>query len=207
MANTNIPIIRLKESDIISESMHIINQNFESIANNYDISNFKWEQYSKKIMEEINKLKKSNDRNNINITKTIDDLNERIDNISSENDIQSMVNKAILEAGQDISGFIKELAGQQIDKALGTYVKSSQLTRQLSGYATQTDLDGYATKTDLGRYVTNDDLGQYVKKDELPEYNLDYVSSNAFDSFKADASKQYASDNRSLLYYPYSQYE
>ncbi len=194
--NSNIPIIRLKESDIISESMHIINQNFESIANNYDISNFKWEQYSKKIMEEINKLKKSNDRNNINITKTIDDLNERMDNISSENDIQSMVNKAILEAGQDLSGFIKELAGQQIDKALGTYVKSSQLIRQLSGYATQTDLDGYATKTDLGRYVTNDDLGEYVKEDELPNYDLKYVSSNAFDTFKADASKQYASASR-----------
>ena len=37
----------LKESDIISQSVNTINQNFKTIINNYDIANFKWEQYSK----------------------------------------------------------------------------------------------------------------------------------------------------------------
>ena len=44
MADKNIPIIPLKESDIISQSVNTINQNFKTIRDNYDIANFKWEQ-------------------------------------------------------------------------------------------------------------------------------------------------------------------
>ena len=93
MAEKNIPIIYLKESDIISQSVNTINQNFKTIRDNYDIANFKWEQYSKKITDEIEKLKRHCDKSNIDIARSVDSLNTRIDNITDLNDIHTDSNQ------------------------------------------------------------------------------------------------------------------
>lgn len=143
MANKNIPIIRLKESDIISQSMNIINQNFDTIVNNYDISNFKWEQYSKKITDEIEKLKRHCDKSNIDIARSVDSLNTRIDNITDLNDIQTQINNAIMNANQELTGFISDLAGQQVANAMGGYVKTSTLDNKLKGYVASSAFETY----------------------------------------------------------------
>ena len=148
MANKNIPIIPLKESDIISQSVNTINQNFKTIVNNYDISNFKWEQYSKKITDEIEKLKRHCDKSNIDITRSVDSLNTRIDNITDLNDIQTQINNAIMNANLELTGFISDLAGQQVANAMGGYVKTSALDSKLKGYVTSSAFDKYNSNAD-----------------------------------------------------------
>ena len=143
MANNNIPIIKLKESDIISQSMNIINQNFDTIVNNYDIANFKWEQYSKKITDEIEKLKRHCDKSNIDIARSVDSLNTRIDNITDLNDIQTQINNAIMNANLELTGFISDLAGQQVANAMGGYVKTSALDNKLKGYVASSAFETY----------------------------------------------------------------
>ena len=143
MADKNIPIIPLKESDIISQSVNTINQNFKTIVNNYDIANFKWEQYSKKITDEIEKLKRYCDKSNIDISRSVDSLNTRIDNITDLNDIQTQINNAIMNANLELTGFISDLAGQQVANAMGGYVKTSSLDNKLKGYVASSAFETY----------------------------------------------------------------
>ena len=143
MADKNIPIIPLKESDIISQSVNTINQNFKTIINNYDIANFKWEQYSKKITDEIEKLKRHCDKSNIDISRSVDSLNTRIDNITDLNDIQTQINNAIMNANLELTGFISDLAGQQVANAMGGYVKTSSLDNKLKGYVASSAFETY----------------------------------------------------------------
>ena len=143
MADKNIPIIPLKESDIISQSVNTINQNFKTIINNYDIANFKWEQYSKKITDEIEKLKRYCDKSNIDISRSVDSLNTRIDNITDLNDIQTQINNAIMNANLELTGFISDLAGQQVANAMGGYVKTSSLDNKLKGYVASSAFETY----------------------------------------------------------------
>ena len=137
MADKNIPIIPLKESDIISQSVNTINQNFKTIVNNYDIANFKWEQYSKKITDEIEKLKRHCDKSNMDISRSVDSLNTRIDNI------QTQINNAIMNANLELTGFISDLAGQQVANAMGGYVKTSSLDNKLKGYVASSAFETY----------------------------------------------------------------
>ena len=143
MADKNIPIIPLKESDIISQSVNTINQNFNTIRDNYDIANFKWEQYSKKITDEIEKLKRYCDKSNIDIARSVDSLNTRIDNITDLNDIQTQINNAIMNANLELTGFISDLAGQQVANAMGGYVKTSSLDNKLKGYVASSAFETY----------------------------------------------------------------
>ena len=155
MANNNIPIIKLKESDIISQSMNIINQNFDTIVNNYDIANFKWEQYSKKITNEIEKLKRHCDNSNIDIARSVDSLNTRIDNITDLNDIQAQINNAIMNANLELTGFISDLAGQQVANAMGGYVKTSTLDNKLKGYVASSAFNTYKSNADQKTALSN----------------------------------------------------
>ena len=171
-------MVILRDSDIISDSMHKINYNFELIENREDVNDYKLVKYSKQINDEIKNLKERVDKNNIILSNSIDRLSGEISSSGSSADIQAKVNNAIMNANSLISDMVTSLAGQQISDALGLYVKSSELTSKLEGY------------------ITSDDLGNYVTRDELPDGTVDYVSSTAFDAFKADAAKSSAAASR-----------
>ena len=174
MADKNIPIIPLKESDIISQSVNTINQNFKTIVNNYDISNFKWEQYSKKITDEIEKLKRHCDKSNIDITRSVDSLNTRIDNITDLNDIQTQINNAIMNANLELTGFISDLAGQQVANAMGGYVKTSALDSKLKGYVASSAFETY--KSDAKNRTASSSLIVANSKFATVKYNeKDYL--------------------------------
>ena len=180
MAEKNIPIIYLKESDIISQSVNTINQNFKTIVNNYDIANFKWEQYSKKITDEIEKLKRHCDKSNMDISRSVDSLNTRIDNITDLNDIQTQINNAIMNANLELTGFISDLAGQQVANAMGGYVKTSSLDNKLKGYVTSTAFDIYNSNADKKRSSWN--LIVANSKFATVKYNGDYYLINNDDA-------------------------
>ncbi len=184
MANTNIPIIRLKESDIISQSMNIINQNFDTIVNNYDIANFKWEQYSKKITDEIEKVKNYCKNSNIDIARTVDSLNTRIDNITDLNDIQTQINNAIMNANLELTGFISDLAGQQVANAMGGYVKTSALDNKLKGYVASSAFETY--KSDAKNSTASSSLIVANSKFATVKYNnKDYLINNDADGSRS----------------------
>ena len=171
-------MVILKDSDIISDSMHKINYNFELIENREDVNDYKLVKYSKQINDEIEKLRDRVDMNNTILSNSIDRLSGEISSSGSSADIQAKVNNAIMNANSLISDMVSSLAGQQISSALGSYVKTSELTSRLSGY------------------ITSDALGNYVTRDELPDGTVDYVSSTAFDAFKADVASRSASASR-----------
>ena len=174
MANKNIPIIPLKESDIISQSVNTINQNFYTIRDNYDIANFKWEQYSKKITDEIEKLKRHCDKSNIDISRSVDSLNTRIDNITDLNDIQTQINNAIMNANLELTGFISDLAGQQVANAMGGYVKTSSLDNKLKGYVASSAFETY--KSDAKNRTASSNLIVANSKFATVKYNgVDYL--------------------------------
>lgn len=177
MADKNIPIIPLKESDIISQSVNTINQNFKTIINNYDIANFKWEQYSKKITDEIEKLKRHCDKSNIDIARSVDSLNTRIDNITDLNDIQTQINNAIMNANLELTGFISDLAGQQVANAMGGYVKTSSLDNKLKGYVASSAFETY--KSDAKNRTASSSLIVANSKFATIKYNnKDYLINN-----------------------------
>lgn len=171
-------MVILRDSDIISDSMHKINYNFELIENREDVNDYKLAKYSKQINDEIKNLKERVDSNNSILSNSIDRLSGEISSSGSSADIQAKVNNAIMNANSLISEMVTSLAGQQINSALGSYVKSSELDSRLDGY------------------ITSGDLGNYVTRDELPDGTVDYVSSTAFDAFKADAARKSASASR-----------
>lgn len=177
MADKNIPIIPLKESDIISQSVNTINQNFKTIVNNYDIANFKWEQYSKKITDEIEKLKRHCDKSNMDISRSVDSLNTRIDNITDLNDIQTQINNAIMNANLELTGFISDLAGQQVANAMGGYVKTSSLDNKLKGYVASSAFETY--KSDAKNRTASSSLIVANSKFATVKYNnKDYLINN-----------------------------
>ena len=177
MADKNIPIIPLKESDIISQSVNTINQNFKTIVNNYDIANFKWEQYSKKITDEIEKLKRHCDKSNIDISRSVDSLNTRIDNITDLNDIQTQINNTIMNANLELTGFISDLAGQQVANAMGGYVKTSSLDNKLKGYVASSAFETY--KSDAKNRTASSSLIVANSKFATIKYNnKDYLINN-----------------------------
>ena len=177
MADKNIPIIPLKESDIISQSVNTINQNFKTIVNNYDIANFKWEQYSKKITDEIEKLKRHCDKSNIDISRSVDSLNTRIDNITDLNGIQTQINNAIMDANLELTGFISDLAGQQVANAMGGYVKTSSLDNKLKGYVASSAFETY--KSDAKNRTASSSLIVANSKFATIKYNnKDYLINN-----------------------------
>ena len=177
MADKNIPIIPLKESDIISQSVNTINQNFKTIVNNYDIANFKWEQYSKKITDEIEKLKRHCDKSNMDISRSVDSLNTRIDNITDLNGIQTQINNAIMDANLELTGFISDLAGQQVANAMGGYVKTSSLDNKLKGYVASSAFETY--KSDAKNRTASSSLIVANSKFATIKYNnKDYLINN-----------------------------
>lgn len=177
MADKNIPIIYLKESDIISQSVNTINQNFKTIRDNYDIANFKWEQYSKKITDEIEKLKRHCDKSNIDISRSVDSLNARIDNITDLNGIQTQINNAIMDANLELTGFISDLAGQQVANAMGGYVKTSSLDNKLKGYVASSAFETY--KSDAkSRTASSNLIVANSKFATIKDKGVDYLISS-----------------------------
>lgn len=171
-------MVVLKDSDIISDSMHKINYNFEIVENREDVSDYKLVQYSKKINEELEKLKQRVDSNNSILSNSIDRLESELSSSSTSSDIQEKVNQAIMNANELISTVVSNYAGQQINDALNLYVKQSDLTSQLSGF------------------VKTGDLSDYVKREDLPGGSINYVSQDIFDAFESNIKEKTASASR-----------
>ncbi len=129
MAQRNTEIIKINGTDLISESIEKINTNFESLAEVTSIDRQKWQILMDETKREIDRLKESNDKKEIVISGLIRDLNDKVDNVPTIDNIQLQVNNAIKNADRELSAVISTLAGQYVNNTLGDYAKDADLEK------------------------------------------------------------------------------
>lgn len=187
MAKKNA-IVELEGSDIISESMHKINDNFRILAEKDEQDTYKWDSYIKRINEELEKLKLTVDSRNIDISKIIESFGLRLDGMPTEDDIQSMVDNALRNTEGILSNTIQKLSNVYIDNYLTGYTKhvdeqfnnlettiSQTLITQMSG-------DKFAQVTIAAAnnqfYTTKDGSELWLVFNEDSSYNSDHNRAN-----------------------------
>lgn len=170
-------IIKIKKTDIISDSVDVINQNFDIIQGIIESDNYVKSLQLGDIETRLNNLENKNNQNFSDLVKDLNDLTEKIEDEFDENNIQDMINKSLTKSASDLEDFIKRTAGQQVYKALGPYATTStidgKIEQKLQGYLKQGDLDEY---------------DNYVKNELLAQYN----KSSAFTQYQSDADRKYA---------------
>ena len=175
MANKDT-ILTIYDSDIISESMHKINYNFELLLNKDDVSDWKLSKLEQKINNELENIRRTSDERASGFSRDLDDLEELLEGLHSHEEIQAMVDNAIRNAESSLRGFITTMAGEQISEMIGGFAKDADITR-LQGL-----IDGLNGRIDgLENNTSGDDT--------------EYVSSEAFTQYKADAANRQAEAN------------
>ena len=102
MAQRNKEIIKIKGTDLISESIEKINTNFESLAEVTSIDEQRWQTLMDETKKEIDSLKESNNKKENAISGLIRDLNDKVDNVPTVDNIQQQVNSAIKNADREL---------------------------------------------------------------------------------------------------------
>ena len=188
MAQRNTEIIKINGTDLISESIEKINTNFESLAEVTSIDKQKWQALMDETKKEIDRLKESNDKKEIVISGLIRDLNDKVDNVPTIDNIQQQVNNAIKNADRELSAVISTLAGQYVNNALGDYAKDADLEKiQTSFESFSADAEKNIATASITaanskfytRYKTNDTSKKqqylvYIDDDKNKEGTSDY---------------------------------
>lgn len=121
----------LNPSDIISESMNTINENFRAIASSEDVTEYKLLQFSKDFRKELDDLKVGIDYMQLGILNSVDKLNNRITTLPSMDNIQDAIDAAISNANINIEEFITLTARTEVGSALGGYAKTSYVDGEI----------------------------------------------------------------------------
>ena len=117
-------IILLKDSDIISESMHKINYNFKLLENDSKVNDYRWQQYVSSVENKIDSLKSAADERDNTISRNIDGLQDLIDSMATKEDLQNQINNAIKNADDELIQQIRK----ELEKIHENY--RSKLERQ-----------------------------------------------------------------------------
>lgn len=121
----------LNPSDIISESMNTINENFRAIASSEDVTEYKLLQFSKDFRKELDDLKAGIDYMQLGILNSVDKLNDRITTLPSMDNIQDAIDAAISNANINIEEFITLTARTEVGSALGGYTKKTYVDGEI----------------------------------------------------------------------------
>lgn len=169
-------IIKIKKTDIISDSADVINKNFDILQGIIESDNYIKSLQLGDIETRLNNLENRNNQNFSDLAKDLNDLTEKIEDEFDENNIQDMIDKSLMKSASDLEDFIKRTAGEQVSRMMGPYATTStiegKIRDKLEGYLKQGDLDSY--------------------KNEVNELLTQYNKSSAFTEYKSDADKKYA---------------
>lgn len=163
-------IMTIYDSDIISESMHKINYNFELLNSKYEVDDYKLARLEKALEDKIDLYRRTSDERANSLARDLDILNDMYEGLSSHEEIQALVENAIRNAESSLQGFISEMAGQQVEKALAGYATTSYLNLQLQGI--RDSISGL--------------------RDDITDMGNEYQSSSAFLDFMSNAEKSLA---------------
>ena len=120
-------IKKILPSDVISESMDKINDNFDILNGLYAVDEYKWQKYTKAIDKKIEELKGQSNAKSTDLANKIDQIKDMYDNLSEINNIQEQVKHAIINASEEMEEFIVRMAGEQISEKMGDYAKTSDI--------------------------------------------------------------------------------
>ena len=176
MANKDT-ILTIYDSDIISESMHKINYNFELLLNKDDVSDWKLSKLEQKINNELENIRRTSDERAGGLSRELDDLQELLEGLHSHEEIQAMVDSAIRNAESSLRSFITSMAGEQISEMVGGFAKTADISR-LQGL-----IDGLNGRVDG------------LENSSGSGDDREYVSSEAFTQYKSDAANRQAEAN------------
>ncbi len=124
MSNNNTWNI-LKGTDLISESMNKINENFRILKERDDMDDYKWRGYVESITKELENLKKGINEKNSEISNNLTNMDSKINNIPTVTNIKTQVEQAILNAEDTLANVIQSRAGQYVEEKMGDYAKTS----------------------------------------------------------------------------------
>ena len=140
MADT---ITKIQPSDLISDSMVKINRNFEIISNRDDVTESKLNQWAERIENQLADIQNENGIISNTILNNVQNLENKINNLTDLDGIIKEVQNAINNATIDVESLINDKAGEAISSKLGDYVKTSTLNERLDGYVASTAFDTY----------------------------------------------------------------
>ena len=118
-------LITILPSDIISESMIKINQNFEFIASKGEITDQKLLYYVNGISDRLKNIETQNSQRDANLMNGLNTLDSKIEGLSSSIDIQDAIDKALANANIDVEQFIMDHLEDTLNHKLGDYVTTS----------------------------------------------------------------------------------
>lgn len=146
-------IVRLQPSDIISDSMHKINYNFDVLLNLNEVDEYKYNSAIKRLNERLDSIQRGIDSRDSELANGLTDLNDKIDNLETSIDFQSLIDEAIANVNNDLQNFITRTDFETgIDSKLGQYVRSAQLKSMVDGY-------GYITSAAFDEFVADASTG------------------------------------------------
>lgn len=125
----NNNIVEIDGEDLISESMHKINQNFHTLSQMNEQSEYGWGRYVESVKEEIRTLKNHIDSKNIEISRQIELVDNKFDDLPTINNLQQQVANALANVDSVLGNEIRALAGQQVGIVMGDYAKTSDVAR------------------------------------------------------------------------------
>ena len=131
-------IIKIQPSDLISDSMVKINHNFEIISNRDDVVESKLNQWAKNIEDKLADIRNENGIISNTILNNVQNLENKINNLTGLDGITKEVQNAINNATIDAESLINDKVGEAISSKLGDYVKTSTLNERLDGYIKST---------------------------------------------------------------------
>jgi hypothetical protein len=171
----NDKLITILPSDIISESMIKINQNFEFIASKGEITDQKLLYYVNGISDRLKNIETQNSQRDANLMNGLNTLDSKIEGLSSSIDIQDAIDKALANANIDVEQFIMDHLEDTLNHKLGDYVTTSVYQPAINRLT--------GDVSDLQNNLTN-------TNDEVAKI------SSAFDDWKANAVTGTASASR-----------
>ena len=178
-------IKRLEPSDIISESMHKINYNFDLLQNRDDVDEYKYLNEFKRINDRLDEIQRNSDARDVDLANGLISLNDKMEGTSSTLDIQDAINSAIASANQSLRSFIVSTVGQQVEAAIGDYATTSSVSMNDVNAAIEAALAGLPSGGDI-------DWDSINWEEILSDIELGYVRSAAFEAFEADSSRRHA---------------
>ena len=153
MSNNNTWNI-LKGTDLISESMNKINENFRILKERDDMDDYKWRGYVESITKELENLKKSINEKNSEISNNLTNMDSKINNIPTVTNIKTQVEQAILNAEDTLANVIQSRAGQYVEEKMGDYAKTATVDNISTSFE-QYKTDAEAKTASADRIVAN----------------------------------------------------
>jgi len=136
-------IIKIKGTDLISESVNSINTNFETLYNRDSQYEQKLKSYTDLVDNTVKGLKDTINLNKTDIDQSISGLSSQLENIATVTNIQTQVESAIENAEGVLANVIATNAGRYVENAMSAYAKTAIVDEKFENYTSSNAFTTY----------------------------------------------------------------